>query len=164
LLKNVYEENMLRKIQIFIICLFLFAAPSFADELQEVQVFFDDYVKAANSYSKTVTDYYLPDAKIIRVVIKPDGSMQSVTFPMERYKKELKKGQPLARLSRYKNTYTNKKFEKLDDGGYKISAIRIPNNDKKGLPFHFIVKNTPEGWKVKEESMQTTVQKFLTSK
>ncbi len=136
----------------------------FADEIDDVKTFFDNYIKAANSYSKTVTDFYLPDAKIIRVVQKPDGTLESVNFPMERYKKELSKGMRLAKLSRYKNTYTNKSFKKLENGDYKISAIRTPNRDKTGLPFHFIVTNTKDGWKVKEESMQTTVQKFLTSK
>ena len=33
--------------------------------------------------------------------------------------------------------------------------------DKSGLPFHFIVTKTDKGYKVKEESMDTTVQKFL---
>ncbi len=141
-----------------------FVQNAFADELQDVQDFFENYIKAANSYSKTVTDFYLPDAKIIRVVLKPEGDTQSVDFPMERYKKELKKGQPLARLSKYKNKYTDKKFEKLSNGDYKISALRTPNGDKRALPFYFIVTKTEEGWKVKEESMQTTVQKFLTSK
>jgi len=140
------------------------AAPALADELDDVKAFFENYIKAANSYSKSITDFYLPSAKIIRVVKKPDGSLESVDFPMERYKKELSKGARLAKLSRYKNTYTNKTYKKLDDGDYRISAIRTPNRDKTGLPFYFIVTNTKDGWKVKEESMQTTVQKFLTSK
>lgn len=157
---------MYKKFLPFLICLYtmFFTNCAFADELEDVQKFFDNYIKAANSYSKTVTDFYLPDANIVRVVIKPDGATQSVNFPMERYKKELKKGQPLARLSRYKNKYTDKKFEKLSDGDYKITALRTPNGDKKALPFYFIVTKTENGWKVKEESMQTTVQKFLTSK
>ncbi len=158
---------MIKKIQVLLIYALVagfFAQNVFADELQDVQDFFENYIKAANSYSKTVTDFYLPDAKIIRVVLKPEGDTQSVDFPMERYKKELKKGQPLARLAKYKNKYTDKKFEKLSSGDYKISAMRTPSGDKKALPFYFIVTKTDDGWKVKEESMQTTVQKFLTSK
>lgn len=137
---------------------------AFADELEDVQMFFENYVNAANSYSKAVVNFYLPDAKIIRVVQKPDNTMQTVDFSMQRYKSELKKGQSLARLSRYKNAYTERKFEKLSDGDYKISALRTPNDDKKALPFYFIVTKTNDGWKVKEEFMTTTVQKFLTSK
>ena len=157
---------MFKKFLSLLICLYtmFFMNCAFADELEDVQKFFDNYVQAANSYSKTVVDYYLPNATNVRVVLKPDGTTQSVNFPMERYKKELKKGQPLARLSRYKNKYTEKKFEKLPDGDYKISALRTPNGDKKALPFYFIVTKTENGWKVKEESMQTTVQKFLSSK
>lgn len=157
---------MFKKFLSLLICLYtmFFMNCAFADELEDVQKFFDNYVQAANSYSKTVVDYYLPNANIVRVVLKPDGTTQSVNFPMERYKKELKKGQPLARLSRYKNKYTEKKFEKLPDWDYKISALRTPNGDKKALPFYFIVTKTENGWKVKEESMQTTVQKFLSSK
>ena len=155
---------MFKRIVISAFLLLGFIAPSFADELEDVKTFFENYIKAANSYLKNVTDFYLPDAKIIRVVQKPDGGLESVDFPMERYKKELTKGMRLAKLSRYKNTYTNKAYKKLDNGDYKISAIRTPNRDKTGLPFYFIVTNTQNGWKVKEESMQTTVQKFLTSK
>lgn len=156
---------MFKKIILMFVLIFGFAiAPVNADELSDVQAFFENYIKAANSYSKTLVNYYQPDAKIIRVVIKPDKTTQSVDFPMSRYKNELRKSAPLARLSRYKNTYTDKKFEKLENGDYKISALRTPNNDKKGLPFHFIVTNTPDGWKVKEELMHTTVQKFLNTK
>lgn len=151
----------------FFITAFLIAAasaPSFAEEIDDVKAFFENYVKAANSYSKNVINFYLPDAKIIRVVKKPDGTLESVDFPMERYSKELTRGARLAKLSKYKNTYTNKTYKKLDNGDYKISATRTPNRDKTGLPFYFIVTKTDNGWKVKEESMQTTVQKFLTSK
>ena len=91
---------MFKKFLSLLICLYtmFFMNCAFADELEDVQKFFDNYVQAANSYSKTVVDYYLPNANIVRVVLKPDGTTQSVNFPMERYKKELKKGQPLARL------------------------------------------------------------------
>ena len=89
---------------------------------------------------------------------------KALIFQWKDIKKNFQKDLRLAKLSRYKNTYTNKSFKKLDDGDYKISAIRTPNRDKAGLPFYFIVTNTKDGWKVKEESMQTTVQKFLTSK
>lgn len=155
---------MFKKIIITAFLLLGFAAPSLAEEIDDVKAFFEDYIKAANSYSKSVINFYLPDAKIIRVVQKPDGTLESVNFPMERYTKELTKGVRLAKLSKYKNTYSNKTYKKLDNGDYKISAVRTPNRDKTGLPFHFIVTSTKDGWKVKEESMQTTVQKFLTSK
>lgn len=156
---------MYKKISLTVILIFTFIIlPAFADDINDVQTFFENYIKSANSYSKTLVNNYLPDAKIIRTVIKPDGTTKSVDFPMQRYKSELRKSAPLARLSRYKNTYTDKKFEKLENGDYKISALRTPNNDKKGLPFYFIVTKTQDGWKIKEEAMHTTVQKFLSAK
>ena len=156
--------NFIKNFLLIISAFLFFNLPSSADELTDVQTFFENYIKSANSYSKSVVNYYMPDARIIRVVVKPDGTKESVNFSMDRYKKELKKGLPLARLSKYKNKYTNKNFEKLGNGDYKITALRTPNGDKKGLPFYFIVTNTDDGWKVKEESMDTTVQKSLTSK
>lgn len=154
---------MFRKLILFL-CLFFAAIPSYSSDLGEVETFFESYVNAANSYSKDVVNYYLNDAKIIRVVLKKDGTTQAVSFPMERYRDELIKGQKFAKVAKYKNTYVNRNFEKLEDGNYKITASRIPNRDKTGLPFYFIVTKTDDGWKIKEESMETTVQKFLTSK
>lgn len=155
---------MLKKIYTVLILSVFCILPAFSDENEDVKTFFENYIKAANSYSKSVVDYYLPDAKIIRVVKKPDGTTESVTFDMDRYKTELRKGVSLAKLTRYKNKYTDRKFEKLSNGDYKISAMRTPNGDKKALPFYFIITNTEDGWRVKEESMTTTVQKFLKSK
>lgn len=155
---------MLKKISALFFLVIFCAPPSFSDELSDVEAFFENYINAANSYSKSVVDFYLPDAKIIRVVKKPDGTSQSVSFTMKRYKSELKKGLSLAKLTRYKNKYTNRKFEKLPNGDYKIAAMRTPNEDKDALPFYFIITNTEDGWKAKEESMTTTVQKFLKSK
>lgn len=158
-------KKILKSVYVYIIALcLLIPIPAFADDTDDVKAFFENYIEAANSYSKKVVDFYLPDAKIIRVVLKPDGTTKSVNFPMKRYKSELRKGLPLARLSRYKNKYTNRNYEKLENGDYKISAQRTPNGDKKALPFYFIVTKTENGWKVKEESMHTTVQKFLKAK
>lgn len=155
---------MFKKPLLLIILSVFIISGAYADELDDVQTFFESYVDAANSYSKTVTNYYLPGAKIIRVVEKPDGTTQSVNFSMDRYKTELKKGQKLARLAKYKNKYTDRKFTKLENGDYKISAQRTPSKGTESYPFYFIITNTDDGWKVKEESMHTPVQKFLSAK
>ena len=42
-----------------------------ADDKQEALQFFNNYVKAANTYSTTIPDMYSPSAKIIRQVVKP---------------------------------------------------------------------------------------------
>ena len=149
----------MKKFLIFI-SLFFFSV-AFADELSDVREFFDSYIKAANSYKKNIPDYYSPEARIIRVVIKPDGSKQSVEFNVEDYMRQLKKRSKLARIVRYKNRYEDIQVSELGSGKYKISALRYPMRDKIGLNFYFIVVNTDNGYKVIEESMETDVQDFL---
>jgi hypothetical protein len=117
-------------------------------------------VNAANSYSATVPDYYLPNAKITRVVNKPDGTKVSVPFPMSAYVSQMKKSSGLAKLVHYTNRYEDVKVTKIGED-YKINATRIPMKDKTGLPFYFIVTKTKDGYKIKEESMDTKVQDFL---
>ena len=46
---------------------------------EQALAFFNKYIDAANSYSETITDFYSPNAKIIRVVMKPDGTTATVT-------------------------------------------------------------------------------------
>lgn len=135
----------------------------FADELSDVQNFFNNYVNAANSYAQNLPNYYVNNAKIVRVVYKPDGTKQSVVIPFDRYLLELRKSAALAKAAHYKNNYTARKYTKIGSD-YKISTIRIPRNDKSGLPAYFVVTKTPQGYKIKEESMGTTVQKFLNAK
>ncbi len=159
----------------FILCLcFLVYAntlPAFCDsapitesEANEVEKFFDSYVDSANNYKDDLVSHYTDDAKIVRVVIKPDGTKQPVTIPMPRYINELKKGKITAKLVKYKNTYTNKKYEKMSDSEFKINAKRFPFKDKTGLKAEFIVIKTPNGFKIKEEKMETNVQRFLSEK
>ena len=83
-----------------------------ANEIQDVECFFNKYVEAANSYSSDYFSYYSDDAKIIRVVQKPDGTEESVNIPLEKYKIEAKKTSKLARLRNYKNKYFNIKILK----------------------------------------------------
>lgn len=158
---------MFKKIILSILCVFALAANlmtnAHADELTDVQSFFNNYVNAANSYADNLPTYYIPNAKIIRVVYKPDGTKQPVVIPFDRYLSELRKSATIAKTVHYKNNYTNRSYIKAGSD-YKISTIRIPRNDKSGLPAYFIVTKTPQGWKIKEESMGTTVQKFLNAK
>ncbi|MCD7779510.1 MAG: hypothetical protein LUH05_02420 [Candidatus Gastranaerophilales bacterium] len=134
---------------------------AFADELQDVQCFFNQYIDAANSYSNDYFDYYSEDAKIVRVVEKPDGTKEAVNIPLSRYKEEAKKSTALMKLRKYKNRYLNVKiFPHGKD--YKIVAMRMPSTSDYKIPAHFIVgKNDNGEWKIKEESMNTKVQKFL---
>ncbi len=154
---------MFKKLILSLALLLGFTFAAWADEVQEVQQFFDSFVNAANTYSTNLPNYYVNNAKIVRVVYKPDGTKQSVIIPFDRYLSELSKGAVIAKTVKYKNTYINKKFTKVGND-YKITATRIPRNDKTGLSAYFIVTKTPNGWKVKEESMGTKVQKFLDAK
>lgn len=154
---------MFKKLILSLALLLGFTFAAWADEVQEVQQFFDSFVNAANTYSTNLPNYYVNNAKIVRVVYKPDGTKQSVIIPFDRYLSELSKGAALAKTVRYKNRYENQKVTKVGND-YKLSAIRIPRNDKTGLPASFIITKTPQGWKIKEESMGTNVQKFLNAK
>jgi ketosteroid isomerase-like protein len=135
--------------------------PAFSSEINDVESFFKEYVAAANSYSDRYFSYYSDDAKILRVVEKPDGTKQEVDIPLERYKSEAKKTSKLAKLRKYKNKYFNVKISPCGDD-YKITAMRKPSTSDYKIPAHFIVGKDENGkWKIKEESMNTKVQKFL---
>lgn len=154
------------------LCFFIIAiSPSLADsapitdkEIKEIEQFFNSYINSANTYKNNFIDHYSKDAVIERVVIKPDGTKQTVSIPMKRYIKELKLGRKTAKLIRYKNFYTNKKYEKIGENEYKITSMRIPFKDKKGLNAEFKVIKTPNGYKISEEKMETNVQRFLSEK
>ena len=154
---------MLKKIILSFIVAFSFILSTFADEMSDVQTFFNNFVNASNTYSTSLPNYYVPNAKIVRVVHKPDGTTKAVVIPFDRYLQELKKGAVIAKTVGYKNRYINQKIVKIGND-YKLSAIRIPRNDKTGLEAYFIITKTSSGYKIKEESMGTNVQKFLNAK
>lgn len=140
------------------------SAPITEKEIKEVEQFFDSYVDSANNYKDDLVEKYTENADIERVVIKPDGTKESVKIPMARYIKELKLGKRTAQLVNYKNTYSNNKYEKIDDNKYKIKTTRTPFKDKKGLKAEFTVTKTTDGYKISAESMETNVQRFLSEK
>ena len=151
---------MLKKIILIITIILSFAGFSFADDIQDVRNFFNSYVSAANNYSPNVPNFYLPNAKIIRVVHKKDGTIKAVPFPMIDYANQMRKSSALAKTVGYKNNYLNIKITPQGND-YKISAMRYPRSDKIGLPVYFVVTKTSNGYKIKEESMDTNVQDFL---
>jgi len=134
-----------------------------ADDKTDVLTTFDNYVNDANEYKTNIPDYYIKNAKIIRVVNKKQGGQASVIIPFDRYLKELETHSKIAKAVKYKNRYENRKIAKVGVD-YKVSSIRIPRNDKTGLPCHFIFTKVGDSWKIKEESMQTNVQTFLNAK
>lgn len=140
---------------------FLFGTQVLADDATDAKAFFNSYVNAANTYSTTIPDFYSPDAKIIRQVVKPDGSLVNVDTDTATYMKQLKLGQATAKMRKYKNTYRNISVAKVANG-YKVSAERQPSGETYWLKTYQIVKKQPDGkWKIVEEMMQTKVQTFL---
>lgn len=132
-----------------------------ADDIKDVENFFNDYVSAANSYSSDYFKYYSNNAKIVRVVEKPDGTEEAVNIPLERYKSEAKKSTKLMKLRKYKNKYFNIKITRQGKD-YKVAAMRMPSTSDYKIPAHFIIGKDDNGeWKIKEESMNTKVQRFL---
>ena len=134
-----------------------------ADDKTDVLTTFENYVNDANSYSTTIPNYYTNTAKIIRVVNKKQGGQASVIIPFDRYLREMQAHAKVAKVANYKNRYENKKITQVGTD-YKVSSIRIPRNDKTGLPCHFIFTKVGDKWKIKEESMETNVQSFLNAK
>ena len=154
----------MKKILYTFLTLTIFATAVLADDKTDVLATFDKYVTDANNYSTTLPNYYINDAKIVRVVNKKQGGQKSVVIPFDRYLKELNGHSAIAKATKYKNNYVNKKITKIDENNYKLSATRMPRNDKTGLPSYFIFTKTNSGWKIKEESMTTNVQAFLNNK
>lgn len=134
---------------------------AFADESEEALKFFRSYVQAANSYNPEIIRMYSPEAKIIRQVVKPDGTLVDVETDTNTYISQMKMGQKGAKLRRYKNHYTDVQASKVCNG-YKISSLRQPSGEKYRLKTYMIVQKQPNGqWLIVEEMMQTKVQSFL---
>jgi hypothetical protein len=132
-----------------------------ADSSQEALNFFNSYVSAANSYSASVANMYSPSAKIIRQVVKPDGTLVNVNTDTATYIKQMKLGQAGAKLRGYKNTYSNVTVTSAGNGAYKISSLRQPSGESYKLKTYMVVKKDNGTWKITEEMMQTKVQTFL---
>ena len=133
----------------------------FANDQQEALNFFNSYVSAANSYSPTVATMYSPNAKIIRQVVKPDGTLVNVNTDTATYVKQMRLGQAGAKMRGYKNHYTNVTVTPMGNGAYKISSLRQPSGENYKLKTYMVVKKVNGSWKITEEMMQTKVQTFL---
>ncbi len=151
----------MKKLYCVLFLVLFLVSPIFADEINDIESFFNEYVAAANSYSSSYFSYYSKNPKIVRVVEKPDGTQESVDIPFDMYKKEVKKTSKLARLRKYKNKYFNIRiFPQGDD--YMLTAMRMPSTSDYKVPAHFVIGRDDNGnWKIKEESMNTRVQRFL---
>ena len=154
---------MKKKIILTVLSFLIIPMAVFASDISDVENIFKKYVQDANNYSKDLPEYYTNNAKIIRVVNRKSGGQSSIIIPFDRYVKELTGRSIIAKAVNYKNNYANIKVTKYNNG-YKLTASRIPRNDKTGLPCHFVYIKQNGSWKISEESMTTNVQAFLGAK
>ena len=152
----------MKKTLVSIIALLFVTLSASADNKDEALKFFNNYVSAANSYSPTIAGMYSPNAKIIRQVVKSDGTTQDVTTNTSTYITQMKIGQAGAKLRNYKNNYSNISVTEVGNDKYKISSLRQPTGENYKLKTYMIVQKQPDGkWQIVEELMQTKVQTFL---
>ena len=151
----------MKKISIILIIFIIFAIPVFADDIETAKMKFSSYVSAANSYSPSLLNYYSPNAKIIRQVVKPDGTTVNATTDMATYAKQMRISQGTAKIRNYKNKYKNVTATKVANG-IKVSSLRQPMKDDYWLKTYQIWQKQPNGnWLIIEEMMQTKQQIFL---
>lgn len=152
---------MKKIISITLFIILFMAATAIANDLEIVKTKFFNYVSAANSYNPSLLNYYSPNAKIIRQVVKPDGTTANATTDMATYAKQMRISQNIAKIRKYKNKYQNVTAVKVTNG-IKVSALRQPMDDKYWLKTYQIWQKQPNGnWIIIEEMMQTKQQIFL---
>ncbi len=152
----------MKKILLTILTVLFVSLSVLADDKQEALNAFNNYIQLANSYKTEVTTFYTPNAKIIRQVIKPDGTLVNVYTDSSTYVTQLKIGQAGAKLKNYKNNYTNVVVTPLGPGKVKISSVRHPSVDNDSLKAYMVFQKQSNGrWMIVEELMQTRQQIFL---
>lgn len=156
------EKVIMKKLLYILLALFLFGfGPAMANDKQDAINFFNFYVKSANTYDTVIGSFYSPSAKIIRQVVKPDGTTVDVDTDTATYLKQLKLGQATAKLRKYTNSYKNITAEKVPTG-IKVSSLRQPKGESYWLKAYMILTKQPNGkWLITEEMMQTKEQIFL---
>lgn len=152
----------MRKILYALLVFVIVSLSVFADDKTEALKTFNEYVNAANNYNPAVEYFYSPTAKIIRQVVKPDGTTVDVLTDTATYVKQMKIGQAGAKLRSYKNNYTNIVATPISAGKVKVSSIRHPSVDNDSLKAYMVFKKQADGrWVIVEEMMQTRQQIFL---
>ena len=151
----------MKKIFLSVLILVFSTLTVMADDRQEAIDFFNNYVNKANTYSESIGSMYAKDAKIIRQVVKPDGTTANAYTDTKTYLHQMKLSSAVAKMRKYTNTYRNITAVPVA-GGYKVSAERQPKNETYWLKTYQIIKKQPDGrWLITEEMMQTKEQIFL---
>lgn len=152
--------EIMKKILLTLISLII-GLSAFAGEREDALGFFNSYMQASNNYSASLLNMYSDNAKIIRQVVKPDGTLKNVNFSIDDYRSQMKLSAKLAKLKKYKNIYSNISVTKAPNG-YKIDMLRQPTGESYKLKSSMIVQKQPNGkWLIVEEMMQTKVQALL---
>ena len=152
---------IMKKIFALLIVIMCSTLQVFANDMDIVKTKFNNYVSAANSYSPSLINFYSPKAKIIRQVVKPDGTTANAYTDMATYAKQMRLSQGTAKMRNYKNKYKNITTTQVSNG-IKVSALRQPMNDQYWLKTYQIWQKQPNGsWVIVEEMMQTKQQIFL---
>jgi ketosteroid isomerase-like protein len=134
---------------------------AFADAAADALAHFNKYVQAANSYSNAIENMYADDARIIRQVVKPDGSTANATTNKSTYVKQMRLSSIAAKAKGYKNYYSDVSVAKVANG-YKVSSFRQPTGESYKLKAYQVWQKQPDGkWVIVEELMQTKEQIFL---
>lgn len=132
-----------------------------AAEIDEARAFFNSFVNASNTYNPNLLNMYSDNAKIIRQVVKPDGTTANAPFSMSDYRTQMKISEGVAKVRKYKNYYSDIRVSKVSNG-YKINALRKPSASDYKLKAIMVVQKQPNGkWLIIEETMQTKEQIFL---
>ena len=155
----------MKKIILGLLTFLVVTGSVFAATTTDARNFFNRYVEGANSYNPVITTMYAPDAKIIRQVVKPDGTIVTRQTNTARYISEMRKGQVVAKVRHYKNYYTNVRVIQTGTDTYKISSLRQPSGESYKLKAYMVVRKQPSGkWLITEEMMQTKVQMLINAK
>lgn len=146
---------------VLVLIAFIFGLSVNAAEIDEARAFFNSFVTASNTYSPTLLGMYSDNAKIIRQVVKPDGTTANAPFKMSDYRTQMKISEGIAKARKYKNYYSDIKVSKVSNG-YRIDALRKPSASDYKLKAVMVVQKQPNGkWLIVEETMQTKEQIFL---
>ena len=133
----------------------------FATDKEDALAFFNNYVRAANTYSTSIPTMYATNAKIIRQVVKPDGTTVDINTDTATYIKQMKLSQSVAKMKGYSNSYSDITVTPIATG-YKVSALRQPKGETYRLKMYQIIQKQPDGkWLIIEEMMQTKEQILL---
>lgn len=155
----------MKKIFLSVLSFVILCGASIAATTQDALDFFNRYVAAANSYNPIITTMYSPSARIIRQVVKPDGTLVNRETDTARYISEMKKGQAVAKIRNYKNNYSNITVQSLGNNTFKVSSLRQPSGETYKLKAYMILQQKVDGkWVIVEEMMQTKVQLLLNAK